>query len=157
MTCCQQIICVHAHTHTTHRHMHTSLCSECWDNHPRSEFSDPPTPESFCSREQKTRASHLLSSHPCLLPRSCHESSAYMNVCVCVCVHMCLSLRGCLWAKLCRVYHYSFLMTRCDTVPKGNPVYAAKSCVVQYVCMLPCRCFLQACMRVTICKGVCVD
>lgn len=86
MVCCEQIISVHRHGRT-HRHMHTSLSSECRDNHARSEFSYPPTPESFCSREQKTRAPHLLSSHLCLLPRNCHESSVYMNVCVCV--HMC--------------------------------------------------------------------
>lgn len=162
MVCCEQIISVHRHGRT-HRHMHTSLSSECRDNHARSEFSYPPTPESFCSREQKTRAPHLLSSHLCLLPRNCHESSVYMNVCVCVCAHVCLSVRGCLQAKLCRVFHCNFLMTLCDTVPKGNPACVTKSCAVQYVCKLPCSCFFALFFAgmylsgdLCVCKGVCV-
>lgn len=156
MVCCQQIISVHGHGRT-HRHMHTSLSSECRDNHARSEFSYPPTPESFCSREQKTRAPHLLPSHLCLLPRNCHESSVYMNVCVCVCAHVCLSVRGCLQAKLCGVFHCNFLMTLCDTVPKGNPACATKSCAVQYVCKLPCSCFFAFFLQVCVWVGICVS
>lgn len=87
-----------------------------------------------------------------------------MFVCVFVCgACVCLSLRGCLQAKLCRVYHYYFLMTVSDTVPNGNPVCATKPkhLYSMFACNHAAVCaFLQVCLcvclwEVMVCVCVC--
>ncbi len=77
---------------------------------------------------------------------------------------MCLSLSGCLQAKLCRVYHYNFLMTVSDNVPNGNPVCATKPkhlyrmfacnhtavCSFLQVCLCVCSCVVKVCVFVLV-------
>lgn len=143
-----------------HKHVRTDPIELGY--HPCSEFSYPPTPESFCSREQKTREPRLLSSHLHLLPCS-WILSLYLCLCVCLCAsvhaHVCLSLGGCLQAQLCRVYHYNFMMTVSDTVPKGNPVHVTKPKYMYCFCVQPCKHvfmrFISICDCVSLERSLC--
>jgi len=150
MSLCQ-LISVHTHARTHISVPSAGIIIHILNSHilPRQNLSAPVS--------RKPKHPIFSSSHLCLLPCSCHETSA--SVCACVC----LSLRGCPQAKLCRICHYYSWWLWVIQLPKGNPVNETKWRYSVLYSTFTCNhsagfVFLQVCVwycAVDICTFVC--